>query len=209
MAQDDSVVRLDTRLSGQLKRYHTWPIIGQQTVAEHCWQILRIYLSVVDKIDSHMVQHIMFHDIGETFIGDLPYPVKSENPKLKEQLDPMELNSQLMQLDYWGTFRSVMLTEQDRVLFKQIELTEMAEFGLDQLCLGNSHAFIIADRCLRVVYHSEPPARLVQYVIKRINLFFKQYKNTLRGPLGDWWSVMEWNERLTHGFKLEETHEGE
>jgi hypothetical protein len=206
---DDTLVRLDIRLSGQIRRYHTWPIIGQQTIAEHCWQILRIYLSVTDKIDPHMVMHIMFHDIGETSIGDLPYPLKSEHHDLKKQLDYIELSSMYTQLEFWSAFRTVFLSDQDKALFKHIELTEMAEFGLDQLCLGNSLAFIVTDRCLKKVYETEPCARLIQYIIRRINLYNLQNKNRVLHNLGDWWSILKWQSLLTHGFNLEETHVSE
>jgi 5'-deoxynucleotidase YfbR-like HD superfamily hydrolase len=203
---EDDPVRLDIRLSGQLRRYHTWPIIGQQTVAEHTWQILRIYCSIVDKIDPHMVMHAMFHDIGETFTGDLPYPVKSENRDLKKQLDYLEEQSRLRQLEYWSAFKQIFLSEEDKIFFKQIELIEMAEFGMDQMCLGNNHAFIIADRCLRKVYENDTSARLMRYIVYRLNIFHNQYKNTLNDALGDWWHVEVWHKKLTHGFKLEGTN---
>jgi 5'-deoxynucleotidase YfbR-like HD superfamily hydrolase len=203
---EDDPVRLDIRLSGQLRRYHTWPIIGQQTVAEHCWQLIRIYLCVVDKIDPHMIRHAMYHDIGETFTGDLPYPVKSDNPDLKTQLDHLEDQSRLTQLEYWDAFRQTFLTKEQKILFKQIELIEMAEFGMDQICLGNSHAFIITDRCLQKVFLGDPPARLMQYVIKRLYVFHTQYKFILSDALSDWWLVNGWHKRLTHGLKSEETN---
>jgi 5'-deoxynucleotidase YfbR-like HD superfamily hydrolase len=203
---DDDAVRLDFRLSGQLQRYHTWPTIGKQTVAEHCWQIIRIYLCVVDKADPHMIRHAMFHDIGETFTGDLPYPVKSENADLKRQLDYLEDRSRLMQLEYWDAFRQTFLSKEDKILFKQIELTEMAEFGMDQMCLGNNHAFIIADRCLRKVYEDDTGTRLVQYIVSRLNIFHKQYKVMLSDSLGDWWYVERWHKKLTKEFKPEETN---
>jgi 5'-deoxynucleotidase YfbR-like HD superfamily hydrolase len=205
MGEDDAV-RLDIRLSGQIQRYHTWPTIGKQTIAEHCWQIMRIYCSVVDKLDPHMVMHAMFHDIGETFTGDLPYPVKSENHDLKNQLDYLEEKSRLQQLEYWNAFKQIFLSEEDRILFKQIELVEMAEFGMDQMCLGNNHAFIIADRCLRKVYENETNARLMQYILNRLGVFHKQHKSSLDASLGDWWYVEGWRKKLTHGFKPEETN---
>jgi 5'-deoxynucleotidase YfbR-like HD superfamily hydrolase len=201
---EDDPVRLDIRLSGQIQRYHTWPTIGKQTIAEHCWQILRIYCTVVDNIDPHMVMHAMFHDIGETFTGDLPYPVKSENHDLKKQLDYLEEKSRLSQLEYWNAFRQTFLSEQDKVLFKQIELVEMAEFGMDQMCLGNNHAFIIADRCLRKVYENDTSTRLMQYVIIRLNVFHKQYKTTLNDALSDWWHEQGWRYKLANMF-LEKT----
>lgn len=204
---DDDAVRLDTRLSGQLKRYHTWPIIGQQTIAEHCWQLLRIYCYVSDKIDPHMIYQIAFHDIGETYTGDVPYPVKSDNPQLKALMDMMEQRSVCLQFDYWDAFKQICLTDDDKKLFKHIELVEMAEFGLDQMCLGNQYAFIIADRCLRKVYQTEPCIRLVLYVIKRINLFHKQHNSEPAGSLGPWWSTTKWHDLLEH--KEEEVHGSE
>jgi 5'-deoxynucleotidase YfbR-like HD superfamily hydrolase len=195
MDKTDDVVRLDTRLSGQIHRYHTWPTIGKQTIADHCWQILRIYLSIADNIDDHMILHIMFHDIGETAIGDLPYPVKSENHKLKEQLDFIEQKSRYTQLEFWGAFKSVLLTKADEKLFKDIELMEMAEFGMDQMCLGNSYGYIVADRCLHKVYDNEPCESLVLYIIRRLDLFHEQYKTMLSDNLSDWWYTGMWRAR--------------
>jgi hypothetical protein len=139
-----------------------------------------------------MIHHIMFHDIGETIIGDLPYPVKSENSQLKEQLEWLEHRSNATQLEYWDAFQMVMLTSEDKKLFKDIELIEMAEFGIDQMCLGNDYGFIVANRCLRKVYENEPSPLLVKYVIKRLRLFSMQYQRLLRDSLGDWWSIMAW-----------------
>jgi 5'-deoxynucleotidase YfbR-like HD superfamily hydrolase len=189
----DECVKLDTRLAGQVRRYHTWPILGQQTIAEHCWQIMRIYMSIVDKPDPHMMYHITFHDIGEHFTGDIPYPVKRDNHNLKEQMEFLERRSYMSQLDYWNAFQMTYLNEEEKKLFKQIELIEMAEFGLDQVCLGNQHGLIIADRCLRAVYENSPSTRLCNYVMKRLTLFYRQYDLAMHISLdGEWWYVEYW-----------------
>ena len=190
--KDDNCVRLDTRLAGQVIRYHTWPNVKQQNIAEHCWQLMRIYLSVVDKIDPNMIRHIVFHDIGEHFTGDIPYPVKRDNQQLKELVEFMELKSQAAQLEYWNAFQQVRLTDADKVLFKQIELTEMAEFGLDQLAFGNSHGYIIADRCLKAVHEQKPPPKLAEYIVKRLEIFYEQSRFQLMELLRDWWEPDEW-----------------
>lgn len=197
----DSNVRLDTRLSGQILRYHTWPTINKQTIAEHCWNLLRIYLSVAEKIDTRLIYHIAFHDIGETETGDAPYPVKHDHPQLKEIMDAIEMKSQLRQLYYWNAFKQILITEEDLFLFKQIELIEMAEFGLDEVLLGNSHGLIVADRCLRAVYEQKPCVRLVEYVKKRLELFYKQNYFRIRMDMisSHWWSPDEWEDK--HGGK--------
>jgi 5'-deoxynucleotidase YfbR-like HD superfamily hydrolase len=156
---------------------------------------MRIYLSVVDIPDGHMVRHITYHDIGEHFTGDIPYPVKSMNPQLKEQMEFLEQRSMMTQLEYWDSFQAVYLTEKDLKLFKQIELVEMAEFGMDQVALGNNHGFIIADRCLRAVYEGEPSLKLAGYVIKRLNLLFRQIPTIYTyGLEAEWWDVHKWEE---------------
>jgi 5'-deoxynucleotidase YfbR-like HD superfamily hydrolase len=137
----------------------------------------------------------MFHDIGEHFTGDIPYPVKSQNPHLKEQMEFLEHRSYATQLEYWDAFRQTFLSKEDMKLFKQIELIEMAEFGMDQVAFGNNHGFIIADRCLRAVYEGEPSVRLAGYVIKRLNLLFRQVPTIYTfGLEAEWWDVHKWEE---------------
>ena len=197
---DDECVRLDTRLAGQVRRYHTWPIVGQQTIADHCWQLMRIYLAVVIRPDVHMVQHIMFHDVGEHFTGDVPYPVKRDNPTLKIEMEFLELRSQAQQLQYWDSFKPIALLPDEQKLFKQIELIEMAEFGLDQVCLGNSHGMIIADRCLRSVYENKPCAGLAKYVGRRLILFYRQWRGGLAEDTDeDWWFEANWENLHANG----------
>jgi 5'-deoxynucleotidase YfbR-like HD superfamily hydrolase len=194
----DECVRIDTRLAGQLKRYHTWPTTGHQTGAEHSWNIIRIYLSVVgEEIDPHIIRHAMFHDIGEHFTGDLPFPVKANNPIIKEQIDFLEHRSMCTQLDYWNTFYQVRLTDADKKLFKQIEVLEMAEFGMDQMNLGNNHGFIIADRCLQFVYDQAPlPRRLCIYISKRLSLFYRQCSSINVYDVRElWWFAEQWEKR--------------
>src|SRR5262249_20467298 len=162
----DDPVRLDTRLAGQIKRYHTWPTIGQQTVAEHTWHLLRIYMSVVSEINPAVCFRIMFHDIGEHLTGDIPYPVKKENPSLRAEINALENRSYARQLDYWDALHHSItpITAEEETLMKQIEMMEMAEYGMEQVCLGCAHGWIVADRCLRYVYESNPPVSLSQYV---------------------------------------------
>lgn len=189
---EDTPIRLDTRLAGQLRRYHTWPIIGEQTIAEHTWNVMRIYMSVCEDIDPKVVYYIQFHDIGENAVGDLPFPVKRDNQSLKEVVDNIEDISRVMQLEYWDAFREVFLGEENKTLCKSIELIEMAEFGLDQMNLGNHHGCIIADRCLHSVYDRSPPPRLARYVARRLLLFEEQY--TFSIPQMDWWSAKKWGD---------------
>jgi hypothetical protein len=196
MADDDNV-RIDTRLAGQLTRYHTWPKIHNQSIGEHSWQILRIYSSVVDAIDPGFVLYTVFHDIGEHTTGDMPYPIKRDNPDLQSIMTRLEIGSMLRQMAYWGSIPTHEINSDNMRLFKQIELMEMAEWGMDEVCLGNSHGYTVADRCLRALYGYSPCQRLCEYVIKRLDLFFKQYQLGVRKEqyeLKDHWRITKWKE---------------
>jgi len=205
MQQEDPAdpVRFDTRLAGQVKRYHTWPIIGAQTVSEHCWQALRIYLFVDEEPDIHIIREIMFHDIGEIYTGDIPYPIKRDNPSLKESMDRLEHWSYAQQLEHWDAFFPVAISPEDRILIKHVEMIEMAEFGIDQINLGNSHGWIVADRCLKAVYKDEHPPcpRLALYVSIRLKLFYRQHRGHTDQKLDEWWIPMYWEVR--HGRERE------
>ncbi len=196
----DEAIRFDTRLAGNVVRYHTWPTIQNQTIATHTWNLLRIYFSIADQIEITIVYHIIFHDVGEITTGDLPYPIKAENPFLKEQLDIIENVAILKQMEHWRSFKQVYLDDSDKKLVKQIELMEMAEFGMEEVCLGNSHGFVVADRCLKALYDWKPCNRLIDYVILRLDIYFKQYVLSVKGPwdLHEWWRISKW-EGLKHG----------
>jgi hypothetical protein len=195
----EDIIRLDTRLAGQVQRYHTWPTIRKQTIAEHTWQILRIY-SCVDELNVNTALAIIYHDIGEHYTGDIPYPVKAQNPELKKEMDVLELQSWAAQLTAWEVPHIHALDIADKKFFKLVEIIEMAEFGLDEVCLGNSHGLLIADRCLRHVYKNiafpacGKEARLVTYIVRRLNLFMQQCMNRIVRD-GPWWYTNHWEDK--------------
>lgn len=133
-------VRSDTRQAGNVMRYHTWPTIRQQTIADHSWNVWRIInaiwgISYGTDIPHHVTEHIMLHDCGELRTGDAPYPIKRDNPELKRVMDRLEDESLAEQ----GIFLSK-ITEQWKWRIKVGHTIEMMEFGLEELLLGSAHA---------------------------------------------------------------------
>ena len=124
-------VLTNSRLAGQVERYHTWPTIRKQTVAEHTWQILRIYLELFG-VDADVWKYILHHDSGEIRTGDLPFPLKSQNPDLKKIMDDLEDDA----LAAMGV-GTIPLTSEQKWRIKVCDLLEMLEFGLQEMVLGN------------------------------------------------------------------------
>ena len=129
------------RLAGLVKRYHTWPVLREQSVAEHSWQVFRIYERLFGPAQWPVTVYIMYHDCGEIRSGDIPWPVKSINPDLKRMIDLIELDA-LQKLD-------ITLPELGIERMKEIKLChdiEMWEYALEEVCRGNTLARPIMDR---------------------------------------------------------------
>jgi 5'-deoxynucleotidase YfbR-like HD superfamily hydrolase len=149
---------------------------------------------VTDKVDPDFMLHCIYHDTAEISTGDIPYPVKSLNGDLKDQMDKLEKESIARQAGYWDPVIGKNLSGEQRQLFKLIELIEMAEWGIEEVLRGSQYGEIVADRCLKAVYTQMQAVnplplsweRLACYIQKRIE------RLSLDGT-EDWWIPDKWN----------------
>lgn len=138
------------RYAGLVKRYHTWPVIREQTVAEHTWHVLRIYDQLFGLPSVNLVRAVMYHDVGEVKTGDAPFPVKRENPDLKAAYDRIEADHRHKLLR--GDDPEDKITADEHRRLKMCDLLEMWEYGTEERAKGNTFAQPIIDRTLEVVY---------------------------------------------------------
>lgn len=128
------------RLAGLVKRYHTWPTIREQTVAEHTWHVMRIYQTVFFNPQYETLVNILYHDIGEVQTGDIPFPVKAQNPCLKKQMDGLERDALArMNIGLFG------ISDEEKLKVKICDLLEMHEYGIEEVVKGNKFALPIVD----------------------------------------------------------------
>jgi hypothetical protein len=128
-------VLTSARLAGLVKRYHTWPTLTVQSVGEHTWQVLRIYIQIFGAFTHNIVKHIIWHDCGELAVGDPPFPLKANDPHLKAILDLKEEQA----LAAMGVHLPD-LPPEDKLRVKICDLVEMNEFGIHEWRLGNTYA---------------------------------------------------------------------
>lgn len=144
MSHTRNSMRRDTRLSGLVRRYHSWPVLTTQSVGEHSWQVLRIYIEIFGAPSPETTTYIVYHDSAELATGDPPFPLKKDHPELKEIYDRMEHEAMLQ-------MRGVGLPELDpreRARVKVCDLLEMWEHGRHELQLGNQYAHPIVQDTL-------------------------------------------------------------
>lgn len=138
-----SQVLTNPRMAGGVKRYHTWPTHQVQTVADHTWQVMRIYWTVFGPMPPHISTAILWHDCGELVSGDPPYPVKLLNPVLKHEMDRIEGDAVKNMGGPKVGFGE--LSVRERIRIKACDLVEMLEFGMEELRLGSQYASPIVD----------------------------------------------------------------
>jgi 5'-deoxynucleotidase YfbR-like HD superfamily hydrolase len=136
----------DPRVAGGVRRYHTWPVVHQQTNAEHQWNVARIVLAIWPGAPRQLIFAALFHDIGELATGDLPYPVKKDNPDLKKTCDEVEHSHHLKMCMPWSLPTPTTCAGLDKRVLKLADLTDMYEYALEELLLGNRNASAIVER---------------------------------------------------------------
>lgn len=133
------------RHAGGVERYHTWPTIRKQTVADHCYHVLRIYYEIFGPPSAEVTTYVLFHDSPEVKYGDPPFPAKREHPELKRVYSELEA-------DYYGKMfgfdHADLVSADEKIKVKVCDLLEMWEFGKVELKMGNQYARLIVDRTL-------------------------------------------------------------
>jgi 5'-deoxynucleotidase YfbR-like HD superfamily hydrolase len=143
MGYEKMVQRIETLMdSGRVKRLHTVPTNGENTVGHHVYGTLMLAVEILaanrDKegLDGGRVLHsLMFHDAAELFTGDVPAPVKLMDPVLGARLEELELK--------WDTAQGLhlpdTLTALEELTAKTCDTLDLAYIALYERRMGNRH----------------------------------------------------------------------
>lgn len=158
-------VRYNLRCAGNVTRYHTWPTITKQTIADHTFHVLRLLRQLYPEIVGvNVIDYVIWHDLAEISTGDLPYPIKKDNPKLAELIKQIES-------DWYARFSmdDLAVDEEDIHAVKICDLVEMAEFAMHEFRLGNCFAAPIYKRVAEALRQMGIPKSVEDY-IERIGI---------------------------------------
>lgn len=76
-----------------LVRYQTAPKVSQETVAEHSFFVTAYILKLKDYYDFNLEKALriaVLHDYAESFISDVPHPIKKKFPLISSELNKAE-----------------------------------------------------------------------------------------------------------------------
>lgn len=121
------------REAGHVKRGHNLRFIGHYDVAQHSWQATMLLYCFHPNPSPALIKAVMFHDVGERYVGDLPAPAKFASEQLAEIHGDLELKA----LEVLGA--RVELTDEEAVWAKAVDCLELLLWCEDQLNMGNRH----------------------------------------------------------------------
>lgn len=79
--------------AGRTARWHTMPHATPESVGEHSWNLATSMRLVWPDAPDWIIIEALYHDVGEAQVGDLPWPVKANNPTLMREFETLELEA--------------------------------------------------------------------------------------------------------------------
>lgn len=134
------------RNAGETRRFHTFPVIREQNIAEHSWHVTMllhvIYGQDEPGLRSIVLMAALCHDAAEHIVGDIPAPAKRNMAErltptggvtFKEAWDAMEEEIlSTVALD-WDKF----LTDEERRMLKFCDALDGALYCVRERSMGN------------------------------------------------------------------------
>ncbi len=134
------------RMGGETKRYHAWPVIHEQNVAEHSCHVAMLcsWLANMDKVRlrAALLMGALTHDWAEQKLGDLPAPSKRSLP-------PYEVNGTVVpfrqvwddleakELGAYGMNWEAVLTKEEEQILKVADAADGCLYCIRERALGN------------------------------------------------------------------------
>lgn len=163
-AEEQDVAIMMYRSAGKVRRCHTFDHVGHYDVGHHSWQALTLlYLLYPGSPSANLVQAVLWHDVGEYELGDLPAPAKWHNPKLHEIYAATERG--VLEKHYKLASKAIeALNEEERAWLRGVDRLELVMWCADQAHLGNRFAVNVQTRVLAMLQKEPPPKEIVQYM---------------------------------------------
>lgn len=133
--------------AGETRRFHTWPVLRTQNVADHSWHVamlgFMLYGQEAPGITPAFMLALLTHDMAECQMGDIPSPAKRRMDTLLELADKdttfrqqWSAAEQEVSSKYGMDWEKFLDAEEQR-RFKLVDNMEGAMYCVRERMLGN------------------------------------------------------------------------
>jgi putative hydrolase of HD superfamily len=133
---------------GEIIRYNNRPKIKNENVAEHSFYVVTTVLKIASMygldsdIKNKALEFAAVHDIGEAFLGDVPFDTKLNNPELSEVLEKAEVIALEENMpEFADAYRQYLVEEKEETIpylvTKLADTVSVLQYSNRELELGN------------------------------------------------------------------------
>ena len=141
------------RAGGSVQRYHTARTVRSQTNADHSWGVAALVAQVYPEASSTLFRAALFHDVSETFTGDIPTPARRDHPALAEaEHDASTHYNVMLGLEF-------PLTPKEYDVLKWCDLMELLMWCAEDARLGNTFVVSMLHNGVKYLNEKEAPTQ--------------------------------------------------
>jgi len=129
------------REAGAVKRCHILPHIGHYDVAQHCYGAVSLLLLLHKEPSHNLIQAVLWHDVAERWLGDLPATAKWDHRLLGRVYEVAE--TEILR----GLGLNVELTAEEAAWLKTVDLLELWLWSREQRSMGNGATHKLEKTC--------------------------------------------------------------
>lgn len=150
---------------GNVKRYHTFPTLKEQTNAAHSWGVaVLVALLFESHCTAELLKAALWHDVAEIRTGDIPRPVKNASPEVARVVKKLEYKT----LEQFNLV--VDLSPDEERILQVCDKIESLIFLVHEWNLGNRYAKDRAEDVLKdIIRLAEKKGRLVGQFIAAVD----------------------------------------
>ena len=151
---------------GHVSRYHTRPdLTNGQNVAAHTWRAMVILHTLWPEASKNCLLHMMYHDVAEIAVGDLPATTKWNYSELHSVLKRIEQN---FEHSIGVGNRFIPITLEEEKVCDAADKLELVLHCYELIAGGNKAAKDVMERGIKYLKEKYPYEKQVNRALKMI-----------------------------------------
>jgi len=148
--------------AGRVRRLHTVPLIQHYDVAQHSWNMATLLLTLHPNPTLNLLRAVLLHDAHERWTGDVPAPIKWDDPTLASALHRLEEKAQT------ALGIKINLDEGEQRWLRALDILELYLFCTDEMEMGNRQVRGVINKCHDVLWGGNGvPDEVRNYLVAR------------------------------------------
>jgi len=127
----------EMRAASRVERCHTTPHCGSYTVGQHSYDMANLLLVLHPNPSMKLLKAVLWHDLHERWIGDVPTTTKCADPEIRHRLKILEQRcNEFIGID-------IALTPGEYWWLKAVDRIDLWLWCEEQIQMGNREALTI------------------------------------------------------------------